>query len=55
MHFFACKNKLFLIDINQFSPRNDGGKIIISEVMETFFYVTFMTRKKALLCNKLLC
>ena len=26
MHFFARENKLFLIDICQFSPRNDAAK-----------------------------
>lgn len=54
MHFFACKNKLFLIDINQFSPRNDGGKIIILGDGNLFLRDVH-DEKKALLCNKLLC
>jgi hypothetical protein len=28
-HFFACENKLFLIDLNQFAPHEEDKKMFI--------------------------
>ncbi len=28
-HFFACENKLFLIDLNQFAPHKGDEKMFI--------------------------
>ena len=28
-HFFACENKLFLIDLNQFTPHKGDEKMFI--------------------------